>query len=41
MIHPEHFGEVVARNRGADTRAFTDEAEALEWLSVTRDFAMR
>lgn len=41
MIHPERFGEIVARNRGADTRAFTDEAEALGWLSVTRDFALR
>ncbi len=32
MIHPERFGEIVARNRGADTRVFTDEAEALTWL---------
>lgn len=41
IIHPGRFGEIVARNRGADTRAFTDEAEALGRLSVTRDFAMR
>jgi hypothetical protein len=32
MIHPERFGEIVARNRGADTRAFTEELEALKWL---------
>lgn len=34
MIHPERFGELVARNRGADARAFTDEAEALQWLGA-------
>ena len=28
MIHPERFGEIVARNRGADARVFTDEAQA-------------
>ncbi len=32
MIHPERFGELVARNRGADARVFTDETLALEWL---------
>jgi hypothetical protein len=32
LIHPERFGEIVASNRGAVVRAFTDEAEALEWL---------
>jgi hypothetical protein len=32
MIHPERFGELVARNRGADARVFTDEAMALDWL---------
>lgn len=32
MIHPERFGEIVARNRGADTRAFIDEQAALTWL---------
>jgi hypothetical protein len=31
-IHPDRFGELVARNRGADARVFTDEAEALGWL---------
>jgi hypothetical protein len=34
MIHPERFGEIVARNRGADARAFTNEAEALDWLTA-------
>ena len=32
MIHPDRFGELVARNRGADARVFTDEAQALDWL---------
>ena len=32
MIHPDRFGELVARNRGADARVFTVEAEALEWI---------
>jgi len=32
MIHPERFGEIVATNRGALTRVFTDERQALEWL---------
>ena len=32
MIHPDRFGELVARNRGADARAFTVEAEALAWI---------
>jgi hypothetical protein len=32
MIHPERFGELVARNRGADARAFTDGTQALDWL---------
>jgi len=32
MVHPERFGEIVAANRGADGRVFTDEAVALEWL---------
>lgn len=34
MIHPERFGEIVARNRGADARVFTDEADAIEWLTA-------
>jgi hypothetical protein len=34
MIHPERFGEIVARNRGADARAFTIEAEARDWLTA-------
>ena len=32
MIHPDRFGELVARNRGADARVFTDGTEALDWL---------
>ncbi len=32
MIHPDRFGELVARNRGADARVFTDAATALDWL---------
>jgi hypothetical protein len=28
----DHFFETVARNRGASVRAFTEEAEALDWL---------
>ena len=32
MIHPERFGELVARNRGADARVFTEESLALDWL---------
>jgi hypothetical protein len=32
MIHPERFGELVARNRGADARVFTDEKLARDWL---------
>lgn len=32
MIHPERFGEIVATNRGALARAFTDERLAVEWL---------
>ena len=32
MIHPERFGELVARNRGADARVFTDEGQARAWL---------
>jgi hypothetical protein len=32
MIHPDRFGELVARNRGADARVFTVESEALAWV---------
>jgi len=32
MIHPQRFGEVVATNRGAQLRVFTERAEALAWL---------
>lgn len=34
MIHPDRFGEIVARNRGADARVFTIESDALEWLTA-------
>ncbi|MEX1994415.1 MAG: hypothetical protein WD929_07115 [Steroidobacteraceae bacterium] len=32
MIHPERFGEIIATNRGAVARMFTDEKTALDWL---------
>jgi hypothetical protein len=32
LIHPERFGEIVATNRGALARVFTDETAALAWL---------
>ena len=32
MVHPERFGEIVATNRGAVMRVFTDEVLALDWL---------
>jgi hypothetical protein len=32
MIHPERFGEIVATNRGAVVKVFTDESLALGWL---------
>ena len=32
MIRADRFGELVARNRGADARVFTDEADALAWV---------
>lgn len=32
MIHPERFGEIVAANRGADARVFTEDELALAWL---------
>jgi len=35
MIHPERFGELVARNRGADARVFTDEGEARAFCIAT------
>jgi hypothetical protein len=34
MIHPDRFGEIVAGNRGADARVFTQEAEVLDWLTA-------
>ena len=32
IIHPHRFGEIVATNRGANARVFTDEQMALDWL---------
>ncbi len=32
MIHPHRFGEIVATNRGANVRVFTDEQFALDWV---------
>lgn len=32
MIHPEHFGVLVARNRGLYGDVFSSETEALGWL---------
>lgn len=32
MIHPDHFGIVVARNRGLHCAIFDSEMEALSWL---------
>ncbi len=32
QIDPDRFGERVARNRGLDTRVFTDLKEARTWL---------
>ncbi len=40
MIHPDRFGELVARNRGADARVFTDEAQARDWLAGAPDQAL-
>lgn len=34
LIDPQRFGESVARNRGMDTKATTDPAEAAAWLGI-------
>ncbi len=31
-VDPEGFGEMVARNRGVNARAFTNVGDAVEWL---------
>ena len=36
VIHPERFAEIVATNRGANVKAFTDEKLALDWLLARR-----
>jgi hypothetical protein len=33
MIDPRRFGEIVAANRGATVKAFTDLDEAVAWLT--------
>ena len=37
MVHPQRFGEIVAANRGAQARVFTDEATALSWLLARQE----
>ena len=32
IIDPNRFGEIVATNRGANVKVFTDEQLALDWL---------
>ena len=32
IIDPQRFGEIVATNRGANIKVFTDEQLALDWL---------
>jgi hypothetical protein len=32
IIDPNRFGEIVATNRGANVKVFTDDPMALEWL---------
>jgi len=32
IVDPARFGEAVARNRGVNARAFTNEVEARAWL---------
>jgi hypothetical protein len=34
MIDPDRLGEIVARNRGAFGRAFTDFDEAVDWIEA-------
>ena len=36
IVHPQRFGEIVATNRGANVRVFTDEQLALDWLLARR-----
>ncbi len=39
LIEPDHLGEVVARNRGMNVRAFTDYDAASRWLHEERAHA--
>jgi hypothetical protein len=34
VIDPGRIGEMVARNRGADVRAFSDSSKAATWLGI-------
>lgn len=34
LVEPERFGELVARNRGANLKVVTDLQEILKWLDV-------
>ncbi|MGQ0383411.1 MAG: hypothetical protein ACT4UP_01795 [Gammaproteobacteria bacterium] len=36
MVHPQRFGEIVATNRGALLRVFTERKPALDWLLQRR-----
>jgi hypothetical protein len=36
LIEPERLGEIVARNRGMNVRAFTDYEAARTWLREQR-----
>jgi len=36
MVHPQRFGEIVATNRGALLRVFTERKPALDWLLIRR-----
>jgi len=37
LVDPERFGELVARNRFAKGRVFSETHEALTWLSEARE----
>ena len=37
MVHAQRFGEIVAANRGAQARVFTDESIALNWLLARQE----
>jgi len=37
MVHAGKFGEMVARNRAANARIFTDKAEAIAWIRAEKE----